>query len=133
MTVEAGLDGNEAALCLLDWCSCEQRVMPTSPSIVPSRDPTVYFVMDDLGGRFGTVWREVDAESTDYETVIKDLLSGKYSNPVRVISFNVFEGWSRDVSSEVAEDLQLRCHLEKKEVPRSLWAFVESHGRRKKA
>jgi hypothetical protein len=71
-----------------------------------------------------------------FEAAIVDLLShplGQRSAvPVRVISFNVFEGWSRDVSSEVAEDLQLRCHLEK-EVPRSLWAFVESHGRRKKA
>ena len=97
-----------------------------TPSIVPTREPTAYLVMDDVGGWFGTVWREADADATDYETVVKDLLAGQYSSPVRVISFNLFEGWCRDVSSEVAEDLVQRCAIKKKEVPRSLWAFVES-------
>jgi hypothetical protein len=68
-------------------------------------EPDVYLVIDDLGGKFGKVWREADAETTDYETVIADLLGGQYKSPVRVISFNLTEGWSRDVSREVAEDL----------------------------
>jgi len=45
-----------------------------------------YLVVDDLG-RLGTVWREADTEATDYETVFRDLLSGQYNNPVRVVSF----------------------------------------------
>ena len=107
--------------------------MRRSPSIVPGGEPAVYFVMDDLGGRLGRIWREVEAEATDYETVIRDLLSGQYSNPVRVVSFNTAEGWSRDVSAEVAEDLQQRCHLESRELPESLMAFIESQGTRKTA
>ena len=107
--------------------------MRVSPSIVPGREPTVYLVMDNLGGRLGRIWREAEAEATDYETVIRDLLSGQYSNPVRVVSFNTAEGWSRDVSREVAEDLQQRCDLENKEIPASLQAFVESQGTRKTA
>ena len=107
--------------------------MRRSPSIIPGGEPTVYLVMDDLGGRLGRIWREVEAEATDYETVIRDLLSGQYSNPVRVVSFNTSEGWSRDVSAEVAEDLQQRCYLENKELPDSLMAFVESQGTRKTA
>lgn len=106
--------------------------MRRSPSIVPGVEPTVYLVIDNLG-RLGTVWREVDAETTDYETVIRDLLSGQYSNPVRVVSFNTVEGWSRDVSAEIAEDLQQRCYLENKKLPASLTAFVESQGTRKTA
>jgi hypothetical protein len=73
----------------------------------------------------GSVWREVDVEATDYETVIRDLLSGQYSDPVRIVSFNTGEGWSRDVSAEIVEDLQQRCQLENKELPDSLIAFVE--------
>ncbi|SHH20462.1 hypothetical protein SAMN05444169_6303 [Bradyrhizobium erythrophlei] len=102
--------------------------MCKSPSIVPGSEPAVYFVMDDLG-KFGRVWREADVDTTDYETVIRDLLSGQYS-PSQVISFNIEEDWSRDVSSEVAEDLIQRCYLEKRELPTSLQAFVESHAKK---
>jgi hypothetical protein len=107
--------------------------MRKSPSIVPGRETTtVYLVVDNLG-RLGSVWREVDVEATDYETVFRDLLSDQCSNPVRIVSFNTAEGWSRDVSSEVAEDLQQRCDLENKILPESLKAFVESHAKRKMA
>jgi hypothetical protein len=107
--------------------------MRRSPSIVPGGETTtVYLVVDNLG-RLGSVWREVDVEATDYETVFRDLLSGQYSNPARIVSFNTAEGWSRDVSSEVAEDLQQRCDLENKVLPESLKAFVESHAKKKMA
>jgi hypothetical protein len=108
-------------------------MMRRSPSIIPGGEPTVYLVMDDLGGRLGRIWREVEAEATDYETLIRDLLSGQYSNPVRVVSFNTTEGWSRDVSAEIAEDLQQRCYLENKELPNSLIAFVEGYSTKKTA
>ena len=70
-----------------------------SPSIVPDGEPSVYLVIDNLG-RLGSVWREVDVEATDYETVIRDLLSGQYSDPVRTVSFNTGAGWSCDVSAD---------------------------------
>ena len=91
--------------------------MRTSPSIVPrDDDQDVYFVMDDLG-RLGRVWQETDPDSTDRETVIRDLLDGQYSNPVRVISFNIAEGWSRDASDDIADALRWRCDLEGREPP----------------
>jgi hypothetical protein len=65
----------------------------SATSIVPGGEPSVYLVIDNLG-RLGSVWREVDVEATDYETVIRDLLSGQYSDPVRIVSFNTGEGWS---------------------------------------
>jgi hypothetical protein len=77
-----------------------------TPSIVPTGDdPTVYLVVDDLG-RLGRVWREADYERTDLETVIQDLLAGEYSNPIGVFGFNPWEGWSRDVSADVAQALR---------------------------
>jgi len=79
-----------------------------SPSIVPpGNDHDVYLVLDDFGGRLGQSWREADVEATRLETVLADLLDGQYSNPVRVVSFNTAEGWSRDVSEDVAHEVRL--------------------------
>ena len=65
-----------------------------TPSIVPNdNDETVYLVADDFG-RLGRAWRETDYEATDLETVIQDLLTGQYSNPIRVVAFNTAERWS---------------------------------------
>ena len=70
-----------------------------TPSIVPkSDDQNVCLVLDDLG-RLGQVWREADAETTDLETVIADLLDRAYKDPVRVVSFSTAEKWSQDVSA----------------------------------
>ena len=69
-----------------------------TPSIVPNdEDQIVYLVADDFG-RLGRAWREADYEATDIETVIQDLLTGQYSNPIRVVAFNTAERWSEDVS-----------------------------------
>ena len=64
-------------------------------------DQTVYLVADDFG-KPGRAWVEANYESTELETVIQDLLSGQYTNPIRVIAFNTAERWSEDVSADVA-------------------------------
>ena len=64
------------------WSS---EYMRTSPSIVPrDDDQDIYLVMDDFGGRLGRAWRETEPDSTERETLIRDLLDGQYSNPVRI-------------------------------------------------
>jgi len=83
-------------------------------------------VVDDLG-RLGRVWREADADTTDLETVFQDLLGGQYSSPVRVISFNTVEGWSRDVSGDIADELRRRFDLRDCDLPASIHNFVEQH------
>jgi hypothetical protein len=98
-----------------------------TPSIVPRGDDhDVYLVVDDLG-RLGWVWREAEFETTDYETVILDLLEGQYKNPTGIFCFNTFEGWSRDVSEDVAKELRRRCDLQLRDVPSSIQDFVERH------
>lgn len=98
-----------------------------TPSIVPAGDDqTVYLVKDDLG-RHGAVWREADAEMTDLETVITDLMAGEYSNPIRVIAFNTAERWSEDVSEDVAGEIRRRCDLQLADVPSSLQDFLDRH------
>jgi hypothetical protein len=101
--------------------------MRQSPSIVPKgTDQDVYLVEDDLG-RLGRIWREVDSENTGFETVVSDLLDGQYKNPVRVISFNIAEGWSRDVSADIACGLRKRCERELRELPAAVEDFVEAY------
>jgi hypothetical protein len=95
-----------------------------TPSIVPrDDDQTVYLVIDDLG-RHGHVWRETQAETTEVETIIVDLLECQYNNPVRVIAFNTAEKWSRDVSEDIAHELRRRSDLQLTDLPPCLEEFV---------
>ena len=98
-----------------------------TPSIVPADgDDTVYLVADDFG-QIGRAWRESDYDATDLETVIQDLLSGQYNNPIRVVAFNTAERWSEDVSEDVASELRRRCDLQMRELPSAISDFVEHH------
>ena len=70
-----------------------------TPSTVPyGADQTVYLVVDRFSGS-GSVYREAEIERTDIETIIAELLSGQFNDPVRVVAFNTLEHWSDDVSA----------------------------------
>jgi len=83
----------------------------------------------DYFGRIGCARRETDVEDTDYETVINDLLEGQFAKPVRVVAFNTAEGWSRDVSENVARELVKRCADQDRELPELLEQFVARYQR----
>ena len=101
-----------------------------APSIVPNGDDqNVYLVVDDLG-RFGRVWREAEVDHPDLETVIEDLLAGEYSNPIGVFGFNILEGRSCDVSTDVAHELRRRYDMQRQDVPSTIQDFVERHENR---
>ena len=44
-----------------------------------------------------------------------------------MITFNVADGWSRDISAQVAVELRRRCDLQLRDVPSSIQDFVERH------
>jgi hypothetical protein len=82
--------------------------MPRSPSIVPEdahRD--TYLVLDDFGS-LGRAWHETDEVGTTRATLARNLLEGQYENPVRIVAFNTAEGWSRDVTLDIADELRRR-------------------------
>ena len=96
--------------------------MRNSPSIVPnslSRD--VYLVLDDFGDCCGLAWSETDVADTGRPMLIRNLLEGQYFAPVRIIAFNTAEGWSRDVTEEIAAELA--C-ADCREMPPSIADFV---------
>jgi len=102
--------------------------MRTSPSIVPrGADQDAYLVLDDFG-RAGCCWRETDADSADRETLIRELVEGQYRHPVRIVAFNTAEGWSRDVTLDIADDLRRR-YVEFGEVPDSILDFIDANRR----
>jgi hypothetical protein len=94
-----------------------------SPSTVPyGADETVYLIIDRF--HTGTVYRETEIERTDLETIISDLLTGQFNDPVRVVAFNTLEHWADDVSADVATGLQTRCDIQGAPVPEHLSDFV---------
>jgi hypothetical protein len=87
-------------------------------------DQTMYLVADKLCDR-GGVYREIEVERTDLETVITDLMSGQFNDPIRVLAFNTLEHWSKDISEEVASEIQTCCDINGDEVPEHLQEFVQ--------
>ena len=106
--------------------------MRESPSIVPDafgRD--VYLVLGDFGDRLGRFWRKTDEADSDRATLIRHLLEGKYSSPVRIVAFNMAEGWSRDVTEQIAAELAQawlsKACADRGEMPPSIANFIADH------
>jgi hypothetical protein len=99
--------------------------MRSSPSIAPGAERDVYLVLDDFG-RQGRAWRETDEANTNRETLLQYLLSGQFSDPVRVVAFNIELNWSEDVSAEIATELWQRVG----EIPEHLADFIHRHDTR---
>ncbi|MCD9819813.1 hypothetical protein [Bradyrhizobium japonicum] len=106
--------------------------MRPSPSIVPADrlDRDIYLVLEDFGARAGCAWRETDEVETDFEDVLQNLLSGQYAYPVRIVSFNPVEGWSRDATSDVADALAQRAADADAEISSALQDFIAANATR---
>ncbi|MEO8322319.1 MAG: hypothetical protein ABI561_28770 [Bradyrhizobium sp.] len=97
------------------------------PSIVPyGADLTVYQVLETPG--IGGIARTT--ERTDLETIIAELLSGRFHDPIRILAFNTLEHWAEDVSADVAREIQCRCDIEGRHLPDYLEDFAGSGVRR---
>ena len=86
-------------------------------------------MLDQFGRRLGRAWRETDEEDADRDTLLRHLMDGQYSNPIRIVSFNTNEGWSQDASEEIGAELRQRC-ADLGEAPPTLEDFLERHGHR---
>ena len=96
-----------------------------SPPLVPQGfDFETYIVLDDLG-KLGRAYREVDEDHADKGTVIRDISDGQYSNPVRVVAFNTAEGWSRDVTEDIAREMIEQASRRAEPLSKPAQAFVE--------
>jgi hypothetical protein len=97
------------------------------PSIVPNdHDQTFYLVINNYG-KSGAAFAETDVAEADLETTINDLMSGQYSDPVRVVAFNTAEHWSANVLQDVAHEIRRRADLAGDDLAPSIAEFVETH------
>ena len=102
--------------------------MSVAPPIVPTHSGTgtVYLVLDDFGA-LGRAYREMDESEADLAHVVRHMVRGEFNRPVRVIAFNVDEGWSRDVSVEVANAVADVADEQDRSLGRTTREFLEHH------
>jgi hypothetical protein len=95
-----------------------------APSTVPyGADQAVYLVIDRLD-ELASACRETEVERSDLETVISDLMAGKFNDPIRVVAFNTLEHWLDNISEEIAREIQARCDIDGQDVPEPIRDFV---------
>jgi hypothetical protein len=71
---------------------------------LPATDTDVYLVIEDFGAN-GRSFLETDLAQADRNTIVRNFISGQYEDALRVVSFNTSEGWSRDVSEDIAGEI----------------------------
>lgn len=96
---------------------------PLAPS-EPGLNTTVYIVLDDFG-HLGRVYGETDEHEADEVTVVTGILDSQYSRPVRVIAFNVAQGWVRDVTKDIANAVLERARFEHRLLGYAARRFLE--------
>lgn len=95
-------------------------------AVVPfGADQTVYVVIDNYGQ--DSTRHEIEIERDDLETIIVDLMAGKFNDPVRVIAFNTLEHWSKDLSKDIVREVEVRSDINGTPVPDHLLDFCERH------
>ena len=78
------------------------HTLPLAPGKLTD-NVTVHIVLNDFGEQLGRAYVETDEAETDEWTVVSKIIDGEYFNPVRVVAFNIAEGWSRDVTEDIAQ------------------------------
>jgi hypothetical protein len=94
------------------------------PTVPYGADQTLFVVIDRLDKA-----TEIRVERSDLEATIGELVAGCFNDPIRVISFNTLEHWMKDISTEIAGEIQARCDIDGVTLPDYLSDFVESHTR----
>jgi len=99
-----------------------------APPLAPAHPVigTVYLVLDDFGA-LGRVYREMDETEADPTHIVRHMVRGEFNRPLRVVAFNVDEGWSRDVSAEIAEAVADVADEQRRSLSRTAREFLEHH------
>ena len=86
-------------------------------------DETIYLVVDRFGRGDGPDARD-QVERPDIETIVAELMSGRFNDPIRVIAFNTLEHWAKDISAEIVAEIRVRCDIEGEEMPEYIRDFA---------
>jgi hypothetical protein len=91
----------------------------------PSDDVTVYLVLNDY--KTGLAYVETAPAEADRETIIRNFLTGQYGDALRVVAFNTAEGWSRDVSQDIAGEVLERAFDADDNLSEDTKRFIDRH------
>ena len=95
-----------------------------TPLVPDKTDGTVHIVLNDFGD-LGHAYTETDEAEADEATIVENILSGQYSHPLRVIAFNTTEGWSRDVTEDIAVAVVSKALREHRSIAKAAQEFLE--------
>jgi hypothetical protein len=101
---------------------CELRIMPAD---LPDNDVTVYLVLNDY--RTGLAYVETALDEADLETIVRNFIAGEYDSALRVVAFNAAEGWSRDVSEDIAGEIVDRAYDADETLTEGTKRFIDRH------
>jgi hypothetical protein len=96
---------------------------PNAPSLAPTFAIDTYLVLDHIGS--SAVYPETEEIAADRLVVMRDISQGQYKHPLRVVAFNTAEGWSRDVTEQIARELVDNALRSGEPLTRSAQTFVE--------
>ena len=94
-----------------------------TPSLAPDFNFDAYLVVDEL--ETCSVYREADEVEANRGDVIRQITEGQFNRPVRVIAFNTAEGWARDATEDIANDIVHHALRKAEQLSRSAQEFVE--------
>jgi hypothetical protein len=103
-----------------------QRELRIMLPLYPKDAVTAYIVVEDFGD-LGRAFLETDLAEADLGTIVRNMISGEYRDPLRVIAFNTVEGWSRDVSEEIAYDVLDRAYDADTTLSMGAKRFIDRH------
>jgi len=95
---------------------------PLAPT-APAFSVTVYIVLNDFGP-LGRAYVETDETHANDATIIEKILSGQYTQPLRVVAFNTVEGWARDVTEDIARAALSKTQSERRPIARAAQEFL---------
>ena len=97
------------------------------PDAVPyGADRTIYIVVDSyVSSANGS--QEEQLEREDFDDIISEFIAGQFRDPLRVLAFNTLEHWSKDLSADVAREIQTRGDIDGIPVPEHARDFLERY------
>jgi hypothetical protein len=102
--------------------------MPSHATLVPGSDATLHFVLCDFG-KLGNAYIETDPNEADRRAVVRAMVSGEYGRPLKVIGVQPDGTW-RDVSFEIAAEVDRTAEREGQTLAEGTQAFVMAHSDR---
>ena len=85
---------------------------------------SVHIVLNVFGS-LGRAYVETDEANADEATIVENILGGQYSCPLRVVAFNIAEGWAEDVTEDYRHCRVSRARSQHRLIGKVVQGFVE--------